>query len=253
VRNAAYGYPHGVTQDERWIGLIRHGQSIGNQARERAEASGSEVIDLADRDADVPLSDTGRQQAEAVGHLLAEQPPDVVLASSYRRALDTARIAIEVATGEGAEFPAAPIVDERLRDRELGVLDLLTSHGVRVRYPEEQARRHHLGKFYYRPPGGESWADVVLRLRSLLAELPLGRVLLFGHEMTFFCLRYLLEGIPEPELIRMAPQIQVPNGSITIWEPDDDRFRMTTAHSTDHLDRLGAQPTMDEDAAKRTA
>ena len=61
-------------------------------------------------------------------------------------------------------------VDERLRDRELGILDALTAHGVDVRLPAEAARRRWLGKFYYRPPGGEAWTDVALRLRSFLRD-----------------------------------------------------------------------------------
>jgi broad specificity phosphatase PhoE len=38
-------------------------------------------------------------------------------------------------------------VDERLRDRELGVLDLLTMQGVKARFPQEAERRRWLGKF----------------------------------------------------------------------------------------------------------
>lgn len=106
-----------------WIALLRHGQSTGNIARERAEASGAAVIDIAERDADVPLSELGREQAAAAGELLARYPLDLVVSSTYRRAWDTARSAAP----EGVEV----IADERLRDRELGVLDLLTSHGVR--------------------------------------------------------------------------------------------------------------------------
>ena len=45
----------------------------------------------------------------------------------------------------------------------------MTRSGIREQYPEEAQRRDLLGKFYYRPPGGESWADVALRVRSLLA------------------------------------------------------------------------------------
>ena len=41
------------------------------------------------------------------------------------------------------------------------------------RFPFEAQRRQWLGKFYHRPPGGESWADVALRLRFFLAELPI--------------------------------------------------------------------------------
>ena len=43
----------------------------------------------------------------------------------------------------------------------------------RARHPRRSTpscdeQRGHVGKFYFRPPGGESWCDVILRLRSLL-------------------------------------------------------------------------------------
>ena len=57
---------------------------------------------------------------------------------------------------------------ERLREREFGILDRLTRAGIEAKHPEQAAARAFLGKFYHRPPGGESWADVALRLRSLL-------------------------------------------------------------------------------------
>ncbi|MEU5693375.1 histidine phosphatase family protein [Actinosynnema sp. NPDC020468] len=207
--------------DFGWIGLIRHGESTGNVAREVAESGGHELIDIAWRDADVPLSDTGREQAAALGRWFAEQPraqwPDVVVSSPYRRAVDTARLALP-------DHPLT-VVDERLRDRELGVLDLLTSHGVTARFPDEVVRKRRLGKFYYRPPGGESWADVTLRLRALLTDLdrahPGRRVLLFGHEVTAFLLRYLLEGLPERDLLAYARNTPVPNASLTSWTRTD--------------------------------
>ena len=58
--------------------------------------------------------------------------------------------------------------DERLRERDFGAFDGMTGAGIREQYPDEAKRRDLLGKFYYRPPGGESWADVALRVRSLL-------------------------------------------------------------------------------------
>lgn len=223
------GYQPRVKVDLEWVGVLRHGESTGNVAREVAETAGADVIDLAERDADVPLTGPGRDQAAAAGELLAGHRPDVVVTSTYRRAWDTAKLA--------APAGVAIVPDERLRDRELGVLDLLTSHGVRERRPDEARRKRRLGRFYYRPPGGESWADVVLRVRSLLAELsaerPGARVLLSAHEMTVFALRYLLEGLPEPDLMRAAAATAVPNGSLTTWERDrDGGFTMVLAQRT---------------------
>lgn len=220
-----------------WVGLLRHGQSTGNVAREKAESGGLEVIDIAERDADVPLTSLGEEQAAAAGEWLAGCPVDLVVASPYVRAVQTARTALAVAAERGAPLPRGPVVDERLRDRELGVLDLLTSKGVRTREPGELERKRRHGKFYYRPPGGESWADVVLRLRSLLRELHAEaageRVLFVAHDMTVHGLRYLLEGIPEQELLGFAARAEVANGSVTAWEHvGDGHYRMTKTRET---------------------
>ncbi len=122
------------------------------------------MIALDERDADVELSPTGREQAEALRTWVAslDAPIDEYWVSPYLRARQTLALAV----GDDR----AALVDERLRDRELGILDLLTWKGVEELHPEEAARRRHLGKYYHRPPGGESWADVALRLRSFLGE-----------------------------------------------------------------------------------
>ena len=62
-----------------WI--VRHGESAGNVARDAAHAAGHAVIDIAERDVDVPLSRLGEQQSRALGHWFAAQPeqPDVIV------------------------------------------------------------------------------------------------------------------------------------------------------------------------------
>ena len=224
------------------LAVVRHGQSTGNVTAQDAEENGLEAIDIPERDADVPLSDTGREQAEAVGRWVAENPPDVVIVSPYLRTRQTARIALG----------GRPMrVDERLRDRELGVLDLLTARGVEARLPDEAARRRRLGKFYYRPPGGESWADVLLRLRALLGELrqdhPGGRVLLFAHEATVLLVRYLLEELDEERLMTVARGTTIANASISSWRRAGDRWRPELFNHVEHLHAEGAPPTRQED------
>src|SRR6478735_7084782 len=109
---------------ELW--LVRHGQSQGNVIRERPRADQQETLDIADRDMDVPLSELGVEQATALGRWLAGQSavPDVVVASPYVRAAQTAQ-GICTAAGLGLKVH----LDERLRERELGILDLLTGRG----------------------------------------------------------------------------------------------------------------------------
>ncbi|GAA3902385.1 histidine phosphatase family protein [Actinoplanes auranticolor] len=232
----------------QWLGVIRHGQSTGNVIAQDAETGGLEAIDIPERDADVPLSPTGREQAEAVGSWLSGlspgERPQVAIVSPYLRTRQTAELALA-----GTGIPA--VVDERLRDRELGVLDLLTGRGVEARLPEEYARRARHGKFYYRPPGGESWVDVLLRLRALLRELrqdhPGGRVLLFGHEATVLLVRYLAESLSEAELMEVAHATTVANCSISTWRRGDDVLRPELFNSVAHLHQEGAPPTRQED------
>lgn len=225
---------------------VRHGESVGNVARERAEAERAEVITIDRRDPDVPLSPRGQEQAEAVGRWLAgrtsDRPIDAVWSSPFARARETAAIALAT-----AELTLPVHVDERLRDRELGVLDRLTGRGVAARYPEEAVRRRWLGKLYYRPPGGESWADVALRLRSFLGDLQTAEsasVILFAHDAVIMLLRYVLEGLDEDQLMALARTETVANGSVTrLVRAEDERWQAAGFNEQDHLITTGAPTT----------
>lgn len=221
----------------KWLAMARHGESIGNAAWRAAESADQDEIEIDLRDPDVPLSETGRRQAKALGRRLAAMPPGerptAVISSPYVRAAETARIAV-------AEIGDPPIhYDERLRDREAGVLYALTWRGIAARFPEEAARKQQTGKFYYRPPGGESWADVALRLRGALSDIerdhPDGRVLVFAHDAVVVLARYIVERLTERELLEIERTL-VANGSLTTWAREDDDLRLVTFNSTDHLD-----------------
>ena len=191
----------------RELWLLRHGQSLGNVANDEARHHPVDRLDIADRDMDVPLSDVGRRQASAFGRWLGSLPPgdrpDVVVCSPYVRAVQTAELAL-VAAGLDAHL----VRDERLREREFGVLDLLTHRGVEREFPTEATRRDRIGKFYYRPPGGESWVDVALRLRSLrdslVREYADRRVLVVTHEVPIIIVRYLIEELGEAGALELS-------------------------------------------------
>ncbi|NHW47310.1 histidine phosphatase family protein [Paenarthrobacter sp. MSM-2-10-13] len=228
--------------------LIRHGESEGNVAATEARLAGAEVIDVPARDADVNLSSTGQDQAKALGTALAriaeELRPDAIVSSPYARALQTAEIAVET-----AGWPVKVLTDERLRDRELGILDRLTRLGVETRYPDEAERRLWLGKLYYRPPGGESWADVALRLRSILDELnTLGtgqRVMLVCHDAVILLVRYVLEGMSEQEILDLAATTSVLNASITRYVRPSGAgpWQLESFNVADHLTEQGVTVT----------
>lgn len=215
--------------EQKWpqvIWIVRHGQSAGNVAREAAEAARNAWIDIATRDMDTPLSALGERQARALGRWFGEMPanrkPNVVLCSPYVRAVQTSTLLLDAAGIDASSLTFQR--DERLREKEFGVLDRLTKVGIRQKYPELSEQRAHVGKFYFRPPGGESWCDVLLRLRSVLDTLTREhrrqRVLIVAHQVIVNCLRYLLERMSEEQILEIDRGADVPNCSVTSYEFD---------------------------------
>ena len=214
---------------QRWpqlLWIVRHGESAGNVARDAADAAGLPVIDLAVRDVDVPLSERGQRQAAALGRWFAAMPPDarpgVLLTSPYVRARRTAEIIRDA--GGRAPDSSGMVIDERLREKEFGILDRLTRVGIEARHPEQAEFRRLLGKFYHRPPGGESWCDVILRLRSALDTVSLHyageRVLIVCHQVIVLCLRYLVECMTEEQILAIDRATEVANCAVTSYEFD---------------------------------
>ncbi|MCH8614016.1 histidine phosphatase family protein [Arsenicicoccus dermatophilus] len=236
----------------RRLVLVRHGQSLGNVADAEARQAGSGTLDLDFRDADTPLSDLGQEQAAALGEWLRDLPedrrPDVVLASPYERARTTAQIALE-----RAGLDHTLVLDERLRERDLGIFDGLTGDGIRAKHPEEAERRSKVGKFYYRPPGGESWCDVALRVRSVLADIRQEHadqvVWVFSHQAVIMSFRLVLEGLDEQGIITIDTETPMPNCSMTSYDGRDGSLDLDTYAQTAHLDEADTATTHEEPQA----
>ncbi|MCA5922758.1 histidine phosphatase family protein [Curtobacterium oceanosedimentum] len=226
------------------IWLVRHGESVANVAAARAEAAGDDVIAIDHRDADVPLSDLGQEQSRALGAELAERGfddvPVALWVSPYLRAQQTIAIALDAA---GLTEPDRR-VDERLRDRELGVLDLLTLQGVRNRHPDEERRRQWLGKYYHRPAGGESWADVMLRLRSAMVDVDRlegpERLVIAAHDAVVTLTVAVCLDLDERTLMEFARTHAVANASLT-------RLRRDGAGSPWTLEEFSSVGHLDDD------
>jgi 2,3-bisphosphoglycerate-dependent phosphoglycerate mutase len=203
-------------------------------------------------DAEVTLSPEGVREAEALGRWLAglapEERPGLVAVSPYIRARQTWDAMAAVARAAGCPTPEA-LVDERIRDREMGVLELLPPPAVLARVPEEAARRQRLGEWFYRPPGGESLADVTLRVRDFLEELGAGaageHALVVAHDGVVVAVRRALAGIggvneggggaPVPDVAA------VPNASVSRWDAVEEygtsvgRLRLVRFGDVAHL------------------
>ncbi len=244
-----------MAASSRWpevLWLIRHGQSAGNVARDAAHESGMHRIALDHRDVDVPLSDLGESQARALGRWFAQgdERPEVILCSPYVRAVQTA----ELFRAEGGCAPDLRIcIDERLREKEFGVLDGLTTLGIREVQPEQAHFRQVLGKFYHRPPGGESWVDVIFRLRALLDTVSLHyagkRVMIVAHQVVVLCMRYVLENMSEAEILGVDAQGDVANCSVTQYRLDTaaEQLALERYNAVAPIVQEGAEPTREPD------
>jgi broad specificity phosphatase PhoE len=214
-----------------------------------------ELIDIAERDVDVPLSRLGEEQAAVLGRWFASMPedtrPNVLFVSPYVRAQQTAS-AIASAGGLGAN--AKMLVDERLREKEFGMLDRLTRRGILSRFPEQAEIRERVGKFYYRPPAGESWIDVILRLRTFADTLSLhysepgSRVLIVAHQVIVLCMRYLMEDLDEQRLLEIDRRGDVANCGVTEYCRASDGLDLVRYNFTVPLERQGAPVTAEPDA-----
>ena len=191
--------------------------------------------------------------------------PTTVLTSPYLRAQQTTEA---VRQAGGLHPDVCTEVDERLREKEFGILDRLTRAGIIERYPEQAEARARTGKFYHRPPGGESWCDVILRLRSVLDTLSLhhsepgSRVLIVAHQVIVLCLRYLFEGMTEAEILAIDAAGDVANCGVTEYRFDPSpgtpgtasgKLRLVTYNFVAPLEKAGAPVTArpDEPVAPR--
>jgi broad specificity phosphatase PhoE len=222
--------------------VVRHGQSVANVAFAAAQFSGQLDCGVSGPDAAVELSPLGWTQAEALGRWLADLPPirrpQVVVCSPYLRAQQTLKGATDTAGELGVQLPNAK-VDARLCDRLMGELELLTTSMIAKRFPAEVARRRNAGEFTYRPPGGESFSDIAVRLEGLMRDLQTRyagrRVLLVAHDAIVLMLRYVIERLTFDDLATIIRDGPVANASLTRFDGSSGRLQLVQYNAVDHL------------------
>jgi broad specificity phosphatase PhoE len=214
----------GPTKWPSLLVVMRHAESEANLRREtlRKENSKETHVGLAVRDVDVELTENGERQGRATGRYLDDRfPPfDVVYVSPYRRTRRTA----DAAVSEMAK-PPRRVIEERLREKEFGILEGLTKHGIEQLHPEEHRRKIAVAKYYYRPPGGESFPDINLRVHSFIGTMVREhageRVLVVTHSVVVLCFRRLLERMEEEEVLKLDREDEVKNASLLVYEAGD--------------------------------
>jgi probable phosphoglycerate mutase len=161
-----------ATIDTLTLHFVRHGETAFNAERRFQHP-------------DTPLSERGRVQAAAAADTLGSANAELILASDYARAAETARII-------GARLSLPVITEPALRERNFGVL-----RGQRYAdLGEEYVRGVYTG-WHTAIAEGESWADVHARVADLFGRLratpPASELILVTHggalNIALHCLR----------------------------------------------------------------
>lgn len=133
------------------VTIIRHGETEWNRVGRYQGQN------------DSPLTERGIRQAKAISERLSHQHFDLMVSSDLGRAVDTARIIAEPHPTLKRER------DERLRERDFGMLTALTRVEALEKHPVEE-EGYLTGGPHYRIPGGESLHDVYERCGIALSD-----------------------------------------------------------------------------------
>jgi 2,3-bisphosphoglycerate-dependent phosphoglycerate mutase len=208
--------------------LVRHAQSQQNVAHQIANAKGLLEVETYIRQPDIEITPLGVWQSRETGKYLAKWPKfNRMYVSPYLRTVQTAEL---LQAGLGYTIPKVR-VEERIRERELGVFDGLTMPGREQKYPGEWERLQREGPYYYRPLGGENYPDVALRVHSFLNSLrrvAVGQhVLVVSHAVVILVFKKILEQLTEKELIKgVSTSEAVRNCSVSRYISHPNKTRM---------------------------
>jgi 2,3-bisphosphoglycerate-dependent phosphoglycerate mutase len=183
--------------------LLRHGQSQWNLENRFTGW------------VDVPLTARGEDEARAAGEKLRGRRIDVLYTSVLVRAVETARLALEVA----GVTPGATVRDAALNERMYGDLQGLNKAEAAARFGGDQVHRWRRS-YDVRPPGGESLADTAARVlpywdARILPDVRAGRhVLVVAHGNSLRALVMHLDGLTPAEVLAL----EIPTGAPLLYE-----------------------------------
>jgi probable phosphoglycerate mutase len=196
---------------------VRHGESVYN-AEGRIQGQ-----------ADVPLSQLGWRQGEAVAEALRDVPLDAIYSSPLARAKQTAEIL--------AERVSLPICyDDRLKEIHAGIFQHQRRVDLEKSHPQE-LERWRSEDLDYAIPGGETRRQLMTRGCEAIAAIATSghrRAALVAHGRLLVVTLKCLVGLAADD-----PPISLENGSITTIVCDAERVRVERWNQSDHLLDVG--------------
>jgi len=207
--------------------LVRHGQSEGNAARRIFEETGSEEVYsdefLGIHESQYKLTALGIEQAQKAGQWLADNRLrlfDRMLVSNIDRAMQTAAY---LNLPDPSWMP-----DFNLRESDGGLFTTITPSKRDSVYLDQQ-KFYASQPFLFRPPQGESMADLCQRIKlvldTLARECDNKNVIIVCHGHVIRAFRIILERMSlkkSNEMMRTQDELlKVPNCSIVHYTRQD--------------------------------
>ena len=176
---------------------------------------------------DVPLSETGRVQAQAAAARLADESIDKIYSSDLQRALETARI-----IHDGREIEL--VTDLRLREFHMGTFQGMTLSEAREKHGDAW-ERFFIHDADFALPGGQSRNQKQVEIASFMEEVVRsqagGRMLVVTHGgILIAMLRHVL-GIPASHYFRVS----IENTGIQRFRYKNATWQLVSWGEVDHL------------------
>ena len=204
--------------------FVRHGESTANFANKHEEVPGM-----------APLTEAGKAQAHKVGKRLVGKDIEVIIASPYVRAKDTAAI---ISEEMGAPVEINPLIHERLRP---SILSGMLYDDADAQTIQTEIRAHWGEDWHHSDE--ESFVDVGKRIRMFLNELINRKeqvVVIIAHDillrrmMSIMIFGDELTGTLDEKIYRF---LQIRNTGITLCEYSEEyKWRMISWNDHAHLD-----------------
>lgn len=213
--------------DQTHVIIVRHGETLWNlEGRRQGHL-------------DSPLTARGIAQAYALGRRVRYENFSALYSSDLGRACHTAKI-ISSITGHSV------VVDERLRERNLGIFQGLNSDEIQAYHPEEYHCHRTKGPDYV-IPGGESRRQQVERNRDCLEELagrhPGEAILVVTHGGVLSGLFRHTLSIP----LEAPCSFDFLNGSLNAFRYDKEHWVLLTWGDVNHLDSISTSDDAQEE------
>lgn len=176
------------------IVIVRHGESEHNRIEKE--------VKIFCGASDTPLTNEGRKSATSLQNNEYINSIERIYSSPLSRAYDTACLATE-------KLNKDVIIDDRLRERTLGVFEGRLQEELEVEYPEYFKPEDNLNfrrDFVKKAPNGENYTEVSNRLISFFDSLNLDEnvtIGVFSHMHAIRCMLYILLGISKEDILKL--------------------------------------------------